>query len=64
VEVALDRHELIKIKFIEHKEKTIKNQLVEAICQQTHCSIAGLIGHTAIVYRPSRKKDRRKIQLP
>jgi len=61
---ALERHELIKVKFIEHKDKERKIQLVKAICQHTYCSKAGLIGHTAILYRQAKKKNRRKITLP
>ena len=51
---ALETHELIKVKFIEHKEKEQKNELVRA----------GMIGHTAILYRQASKVSRRKIILP
>ena len=64
LDAALDRHELIKVKFIEHKEKAQKDQLVGTICREMDSARAGLIGHTAIIYRPSRKKNRRRIQLP
>ena len=61
---ALETHELIKVKFIEHKEKAQKNELVDAICSQTRCFRAGMIGHTAILYRQASKVSRRKIILP
>jgi len=64
VDAALERHELIKVKFIEHKEKELKNQLIDTLCDQAHCFRAGMIGHTAILYRPARKQSRRKIHLP
>jgi RNA-binding protein len=64
LDAALEKHELIKVKFIEHKEKPLKSQLVDVICRRTHCFKAGMIGHTVILYRPAKKKNRRKIQLP
>ena len=64
IEEALETHELIKVKFIEHKEKEMKNQLVDTICQQIHCFRAGMIGHTAILYRQATKVSLRKINLP
>jgi RNA-binding protein len=64
VDAALEKHELIKVKFIEHKEKEQKNELVDAICRQTRCFRAGMIGHTAILYRQATKAAHRKITLP
>ena len=64
LEAALEKHELIKVKFIENKDREDKNRVVDAICHQTHCSRAGMIGHVAILYRPAAKLSRRKIKLP
>jgi len=64
VEAALDAHELIKVKFIEHKEKEDKDRMVAQIRRKTRCFQAGMIGHVAILYRQARKASRRKIQLP
>lgn len=61
-DIALDDHELIKIKFIENKGQ--KAGLADAICQKTSSELAGIIGHMAIVFRPSRKPKKRKIRLP
>ena len=61
-EAALDAHELIKIKFIDHKED--KKELTEAICRKTSAEQAGIIGHTAILYRASRQPLKQKIKLP
>jgi RNA-binding protein len=60
--LALEDHELIKLKFNDHKDR--KNVLADAICRQTASQLVGLIGHVAILYRPARNPDKRKIQLP
>jgi RNA-binding protein len=64
VNAALEKHELIKVKFIENKEKELKNKIVDSICGQIRCFRAGMIGHTAILYRQATKASRRKIELP
>jgi len=64
VEAALEKHELIKVKFVENKDKEDKSRVVDAICHQTRCFRAGMIGHVAILYRAAGKPSRRKIQLP
>ncbi len=59
---ALDDHELIKIKFIDNKER--KRALTDKICRQTSSHLAGMIGHIAILYRASRNPAKHKIKLP
>jgi RNA-binding protein len=61
---ALNTHELIKIKFIEFKEKQQKAEMAEAIEAETGCRLVGIIGHTAIFYRQHIDPEKRKIQLP
>lgn len=61
---ALDTHELIKIKFVEFKEKAHKTAIAERIETDTGAVMAGLIGHTAIFYRAHRDPEKRKILLP
>jgi RNA-binding protein len=61
---ALDTHELIKVKFIEFKEKQQKAGMAEAIEAETGCQLAGIIGHTAIFYRQHTDSEKRKIKLP
>lgn len=61
---ALDHHELVKVKFIEFKEKEQKQQLVEAIEKQSGCESAGIIGHTAIFFRQNSDPEKRKITIP
>jgi RNA-binding protein len=59
---ALDAHELIKIRFVENK--TRKKELAAMICKETSSNLAGMVGHVAIVYRPSRHAKKRKLNLP
>lgn len=61
---ALNTHELIKIKFIEFKEKKEKAGMAESIATETGCQLVGMIGHVAIFYRQHADPDKREIKLP
>ena len=61
---ALNTHELIKVKFIEFKEKKQKAGMAETIEAETGCQLVGMIGHIAIFYRQQADPDKRKIKLP
>jgi RNA-binding protein len=61
---AFRSHELIKVKFIDYKEKTQKKEIAAAIENKTDCRMAGMIGHIAIFYRPHSEPEKRKIILP
>ncbi|MFH1489703.1 MAG: ribosome assembly RNA-binding protein YhbY [Pseudomonadota bacterium] len=61
---ALDRHELIKVKFVEFKEKDEKAEISERIERETDSAIIGAIGHTVILYRQQGDPEKRKIVLP
>lgn len=61
VDSALKAHELVKIRFNEHKEE--KKELTAQIAQDTGSCIAGIIGHVAILYRQHPTPDKRKIKL-
>ena len=63
-EEAFDRHELIKIKFIDFKEKKQKTKMAEALEIRTGSHLAGIIGHIAILYRQHPDQEKRKIILP
>jgi RNA-binding protein len=63
-EQAFDRHELIKIKFIDFKEKKRKKEIAEIIEATTGCLMAGMIGHVAIFYRQHDDPEKRKVVLP
>ena len=63
-EEAFDRHELIKIKFIDFKEKKQKTDIARALESRTGSHLAGIIGHIAILYRQQPDPEKRKIVLP
>ena len=62
IETALTAHELIKIKFIEHKEE--KRDLANEIVSATGSELVAIIGNVAILYRESPNQEKRKIVLP
>ncbi len=62
VDDSLLRHELIKIKFTDFKEQ--KEALTCEIEIKTGSEQVGMIGHTAILYRPQVDPEKRKITLP
>jgi len=61
---ALSDHELIKVRFNEFKEKSQKLDIIAELEKSCQCQLAGLIGHTAILFRQNSDPDRRKIMLP
>jgi RNA-binding protein len=62
VDEGLLRHELIKIKFTDFKDR--KEGLTYEIEIKTGSERVGMIGHTAILYRPQADPKKRKISLP
>ena len=63
-DAALEKHELIKVKFIDYKEKTQKLEITKEIENRTGCRMAGMIGHIAIFYRQKDDPQKRIIVLP
>jgi RNA-binding protein len=61
---ALDRHELIKVKFNEFKEKGQKAEITAELCKKIRAEMSGTIGHIAILYREQEDPDKKKIFLP
>ncbi len=61
VDDALEAHELVKIRFHEHKDA--KKLLTAEIAQRTGCEVAGIIGHVAILYRQQEDPEQRSISL-
>jgi len=61
---ALDMHELIKIKFVDLKDKAKKNEILDVIEKQAECENVGMTGHTAILYREHHDPEKRRINLP
>ncbi len=63
LEDAFQTHELIKVKFVEFKEKNQKKEIVEFIEKKNNCQVCGIIGHTAIFFRQNTDAEKRKIDL-
>ncbi len=58
---ALEAHELIKVRFVERKDE--KREMIEELASRSGCHIAGVVGHTAILYRQQRDPAKRRIEL-
>jgi len=64
VDESLQKHELIKVKFIDFKEKGQKEEIAGAIEKETASELVGMIGHIAIFYRRQKDPEKRKINVP
>lgn len=64
VDESLEKHELIKVKFIDFKEKDQKKEIAGAIEKETASELVGMIGHMAIFYRRQKDPEKRKINVP
>ena len=64
IDESIIKHELIKVKFIEFKEKEQKHEIADAIEQETASELVGMIGHVATFYRQQSDPDKRRIELP
>lgn len=60
IEIALDHHELIKVK-VASEEREAKLLIVDAIIRETKAEKVQVIGKTLVLYRQS---EDRKIELP
>lgn len=58
---ALESHELIKVRFQEHKDE--RGALTERLADLTGSEVAGTIGHVAILYRQHPDPEKRKIEV-
>lgn len=58
---ALEDHELIKVK-VAAEDREARDALIDALVEGTQAALVQRIGHTAVLYRPSREK--RQIVLP
>lgn len=61
VDAALEHHELIKVK-VGGEDREARDALIGELAGRTGAALVQRIGHTAVLYRPS--KDRRHIVLP
>jgi len=64
IDESLAAHELIKVKFVDFKEKDQKEEIADAIEQETASELVGMIGHIAIFYREQPDPEKRRIEIP
>jgi RNA-binding protein len=61
IDGALEHHELIKVK-VAGEDRDARDAMITQIAERTEAALVQRIGHTAVLYRPS--KDKRHIVLP
>ena len=61
VELALEHHELIKVK-VAADDRELRDGMIADLAQRCGAALVQRIGHTAVLYRPS--QDKRHIVLP
>ena len=61
VDGALEHHELIKVK-VAAEDREARDALIDELAGRVGAALVQRIGHTAVLYRPS--KDNRRIVLP
>ena len=61
IDKALKDHELIKIKYLEHKAE--KKNLTRQIIEETGSDLINQIGNTATLYRESPNPEKKEINL-
>ena len=59
---ALLGQELLKVRFVAHKEE--RKQIAADLAVAAGCELVGLVGAVAIYYREHPQADRRRIHLP
>jgi len=58
---SLEHHELIKIKFNDHKSS--KETLIKDINKSLNSEAVGMVGNIVIIYRQNEEIDKRRYQL-
>lgn len=61
IDLALEHHELVKIK-VAAEDRDARDAMIDEMVKRTDAALVQRIGHTAVLYRPS--KDKRHIVLP
>ena len=61
VDGALEHHELIKVK-VAADDREVRDGMIAELAGRCAAALVQRIGHTAVLYRPS--KDKRQIVLP
>lgn len=62
VEEALTAHELVKVRFVDHKDD--KGPLGDDLARRTRSEIVTRIGHVLVLWRRHPEPNRRKVDLP
>jgi RNA-binding protein len=62
VKAALESHELIKVKFVDHKEE--KRDLASQLAEQAHAELVRVLGNMAVLYKEAYDPQNRSITLP
>jgi RNA-binding protein len=62
VREALAAHELIKVRFVDDKER--RRELAAELAEAVDAALAGVVGHIAILYRPHPEEAKRRIRVP
>lgn len=61
IDLALEHHELIKVK-VAAEDRDARDAMIQDLADRVGAALVQRIGHTAVLYRPS--KDKRQIVLP
>ena len=61
-EAELEAHELIKVRFVGHKESL--KEIAFQLASNTNAALVRTIGHVAVLYRPREDEEDREIVLP
>jgi RNA-binding protein len=61
LDAVLEQHELVKVKVI-GEDREARDTMIGELADKADASLVQRIGHTAVLYRPS--KERRHIVLP
>jgi RNA-binding protein len=61
---AIQRHELIKIKFVGLKDKEQKEEISQSFQAETGSELVSAVGHVYAFYRQQDDPEKRRIRLP
>ena len=61
LDAVLEQHELVKVKVV-GEDREARDAMIGELAEKADAALVQRIGHTAVLYRPS--KERRQIVLP
>ncbi|MDC7233279.1 MAG: ribosome assembly RNA-binding protein YhbY [Spirochaetales bacterium] len=62
VDAELENHEMIKVKFVDHKEA--RREIAEELAEKTDAQLVRVIGNIAVLYRYQTEHDKRIYHVP